>query len=154
MDSSSVPPNGTTSPEYKDMLDRGRRTSQAITGLLLVVLGGLFLIDRMADQWGWELSFGRLWPVLLIIAGLAVAFSHQDSEIKVTTAPDGTVLRDQHVSGRRYGDGLFLMLVGVLLLAHMNHWMSMRQSWPLFIVAAGLSMIFGRGRRRHRRSRR
>jgi len=153
MDSPNAPRTDTTSPEMKAMLERGRRSSQALTGVLLIVLGGLFLIDRMGDQWGWHLSFHHLWPVLLIVAGLGVMFSHQDSEIKATTAPDGTVLHDQKVSGRRYGDGFFLTLVGVLMLAHMNRWMLLSQSWPLFIVAAGVSMIFGRGRGRRRMAR-
>jgi hypothetical protein len=34
-----------------------------------------------------------------------------------------------------------------MLLAHENHWLSFRDSWPLFIVAGGLALIFGRGRR-------
>jgi hypothetical protein len=38
--------------------------------------------------------------------------------------------------------------VGVVLLANTNHWMSFRDSWPLFIVAGGLSIIFGSFTRR------
>jgi len=33
----------------------------------------------------------------------------------------------------------------------MNRWMLLSQSWPLFIVAAGVSMMFGRGRGGRRR---
>ena len=127
-----------------------RRWSSIVTGALLVVLGAIFLIDRVGWQWGWHLSFARLWPVLLIVAGIGTSLSHVDQ----VAAPGGSETGATPVRRRRrYGDGVFLTLVGVLMLLHVNHWLRLQQSWPLFVVAAGLSMVFGGGRR-ERRSRR
>lgn len=48
--------------------DAGR--GRLLAGLILIVLGTLFLIDRFADLW-W-LDVWRLWPLLLIGAGVAL----------------------------------------------------------------------------------
>jgi hypothetical protein len=109
----------------------------------------------MGWQWGWHLSFSRLWPVMLIVAGLGIALTHQDAEVTVVRDAEGRPHTEVQPKGRRkYGDGLFLTLVGVLMLLHVNRWLYLSQSWPLFVVAAGLSMVFGRRRRSRRWSRR
>jgi cell wall-active antibiotic response 4TMS protein YvqF len=154
MDSTDTSGGGTSPGMQGGVITEAKRSSQALTGVILIVLGLIFLVDRMGWQWGWYLSFGRLWPLLLIVAGIGTALTDRDT---------GTVLsRDaagQPQTGappksrRRYGDGFFLMLVGVLMLLHVNHVLYMSQSWPLFVVAGGLSMIFGRSRRGRRRSR-
>jgi hypothetical protein len=155
MDTNETPAGGTTPGMNADVVDHAKRSSQAMSGVILVVLGLLFLVDRMGWQWGWHVSFARLWPILLIVAGLGVALTQRESDLTVERDADGRTrtIELRRNGKRKYGDGLFLMLVGVLMLLHMNHWLSLSQSWPLFVVAAGLSMVFGRSRRGRRRAR-
>jgi len=122
------------------------RSSQVTTGLLMIALGLLFFADRQGWAWGWHLSFGRLWPVLLIVLGITKVIV--PIERTLTGAPGQPT-----VTVRRYrlGSGFWLVAVGVLMLMHVNHVMSLRESWPLFIVAGGLSMMFGDNRKSRRR---
>jgi len=46
--------------------------------------------------------------------------------------------------------GLGLLMVGTIMLLHTTRILSLRDSWPLFIVAYGVSTIFG-GRSSRRR---
>lgn len=46
---------------------RNSRQGNLIGGLILITIGVLFLLDRFT-----EVNFGDLWPVILIVAGLAV----------------------------------------------------------------------------------
>jgi len=156
MDSpTNASPDRSASPELPQVVERSKQTSQVMTGVLLIVVGGIFLADRLGDAYDWNLSFRRLWPIILIVAGLGMQFSHRDSEIITTNAADGTVRREVRRRRESGNGGLFLMLVGVLMLAHMNRWLMLRDSWPLFIVAGGLSLMFSRGNdRSSRRERR
>ncbi len=69
-------------------------------------------------------DIGRLWPVLLIILGVGRF-----------TAPreDGT-----------HRNGLWLVFIGGLFLLNNYDIFVLHDSWPLFIVAGGLSLAFGR----------
>lgn len=108
------------------------------TGILLITVGLLF----MADRQGW-LSFIQLWPVILIVLGATMlVFPHEAAPADIETDRRGRRRRRSRVSG-----GIWMIFVGVLLLANQNHWLMFRDSWPLFIVAGGLSMIFGNLRR-------
>lgn len=87
-----------------------------VTGLLLVFLGGLFLANNldMIDVG----PIGRYWPVVLIVMGVA------------------------KLSGREHRcGGVWLLVVGVLMLLHSLHVLRLHDSWPLFIVAAGLGIL-------------
>ena len=44
----------------------------------------------------------------------------------------------------RFGGGLWLIFVGVLFLMHNYGVLTIAQSWPLFIVAGGVSILLGR----------
>ena len=46
----------------------GNRSSRIVTGLLLVVIGALFLIENLTD---WSYTFSDWWPALLVVIGLA-----------------------------------------------------------------------------------
>jgi hypothetical protein len=103
--------------------DRDRH-SGLVGGLVLITVGALFLLDQM--RWGFGWRFSELWPLILVVIGLASLARHR---------------------GRRWG-GLWVVLVGVMLLLDQMRVMSMDRSWPLFVVGGGLSLIFGGPRRR------
>lgn len=42
-----------------------------VVGIILIVLGGMFLIDRLIPR----ISFGDMWPVLLIMVGIIIIVS-------------------------------------------------------------------------------
>jgi hypothetical protein len=96
-----------------------REQASAVTwGLILIALGVVLLGHRL-DVVPY-VSLHRLWPVLLIIAGV----------VRLTVPADG---------GPRHGLGL--VLVGGIFLMHTFRVMTLRDSWPLFIVAGGVSMV-------------
>ena len=105
-----------------------RQVSQLTTGIMVIVVGLLLL----GHQLRLGLDFGRLWPVLLIIAGLSRFASVNDE-------------------GRR-GNGGWMVLVGVLCLLNNFRILGLGDSWPLFIIGAGVGIMFGRGRRSRRRA--
>jgi hypothetical protein len=46
----------------------------------------------------------------------------------------------------RAGGGYWLLFLGGVFLLHTYRVLTLEQSWPLFIVMAGLSVIFGQDR--------
>jgi hypothetical protein len=137
--------NGVT-PDAPAASGQGRFLSRIGMGIVLIVVGGLFFLDRLGYDWGWgwHPTIARMWPVLLIVMGLLRLFS-PGSPAKTTTVsrPDGTETRVER--GSRSAGGEWLLVVGVLMLLHENRWLMLEQSWPLFIVAAGLLLLMGRG---------
>jgi len=96
----------------------GRQAKQLTTGILLVTIGLIFLGERLEPGTAWD--FGRLWPVILLVVGLGRFLSPHE--------------------GRPSG-GIWFLFLGVLFLMNNYRVMSLRQSWPLFIVAAGVSIL-------------
>lgn len=105
------------------------------TGILLITVGLLFMADRQG-----LLSFHHLWPVIIIVLG-AVTLLFPGDSVQVGVVAGGRGERRRNRS--RVSGGLWMIFVGVLLLANQNNWMAFRDSWPLFIVAGGLAMIIG-----------
>jgi hypothetical protein len=103
-------------------MDRDRAT----WGVILVLIGVILLGERL--DWGVRWNMGRLWPLLLIGIGLV------------------------QLSARRLSGAIWLLFLGGLFFLHQNHILRLTQSWPLFIVAGGLGMLFGRSRLRRTRS--
>lgn len=114
----------------------GRRLDmpKLATGLFLVALGAVFLLDRL--HWWDSHELVRYWPLWLIGFGaIRVAYPRR---------------------GRSRLAGFWPILIGSILLMHTLDIMRMDDSWPLFIVAGGLLMMLraagvGGGERHHDR---
>src|SRR5262245_10468624 len=77
-----------------DALRDAKRTSQAMTGVLLVALGAIFLVDQVGWRWGWHASFRALWPLLLIVAGIGTSLSQSTVDLVTTREVDGRVVKE------------------------------------------------------------
>jgi cell wall-active antibiotic response 4TMS protein YvqF len=97
------------------------QSSQVIAGVLLIALGLIFLGQRLELISGLDLT--RLWPLILLVIGAGKFF--------------GPRAEGQPRSG------IWLMFLGALFLAHTYRVMTIDRSWPLFIVAGGVSILLG-----------
>lgn len=112
----------------------GNRGTRMVTGLLLVVIGALFLIEDLTD---WSYTFSDWWPALLVVIGLA------------------NLVRRR--SGRWFWAAVTL-LGAVLLLDSLGIWEidfeDVWRLWPLVLVWVGARFILaGRRSRTGRRKR-
>src|SRR5512136_3064694 len=97
-------------------------------GLILIIIGVLFLFDQMG-RLDFGYLFSRYWPVIFIIIGLSIIISN---------------------NFRNTGPGIFFILFGTFFLLMrldlFDHrvW---RYFWPVFIIAMGLWILgrLGRG---------
>mgnify|MGYP003578038905 FL=1 len=99
-----------------------RWRKQAVWGLLLIAVGTIVLLDRL-----YYIDAGAYWryaPLLLVVIGLNQTIGHP--------------------SPREFGNGLWTVFIGLWLFACFNHvfGLSFRNSWPLFILAWGLKLVF------------
>jgi hypothetical protein len=101
--------------------DHGRfvvRKNDLVCGLVVVAVGVVFLASNLGLMPLWEVW--HLWPLtLIVIGGAKVLFPEQGSR----------------------ASGLPLLLVGGIFLAHNYHVLHIRDSWPLFVVSAGLGIL-------------
>lgn len=95
----------------------GENLGRLFTGLVILLLGGIFLADNigLVDVG----SIGRFWPAIFILLGI------------------GSIARPGHRGG-----GAWLLFLGALFFLHTFGYFRLRDSWPLFIVAAGIGMIW------------
>jgi hypothetical protein len=101
----------------------GRQNGNLVTGVILVLVGGVLLLAR-ADY----LEVGsiiRFWPLILIVMGLAK-------------------LADDDVEQRR--SAAWLLIIGGIFLLNSLQVLHISESWPLFIVAAGVMTMWKAGR--------
>lgn len=91
----------------------------------MIAVGVVFLVGRLNGGLDWSIQ--RLWPVLPLVMGLSKL---------IVPAEDGS----------RRG-GVWLTLVGIVFLLHNYQIMLIDDSWPLFIVGLGVSILLGRGKR-------
>jgi len=94
-----------------------RRNRRIAWGLVLIAVGGAFLLDQAGIV---ELpALGQLWPAILIVLG----------GIRVL---DG-----------RPGSGAMLGLMGLAFFAAEFRWMGLRYHnfWPLLLIAVGAGMV-------------
>jgi hypothetical protein len=61
---------GSTDPKepQNEMWHRSKNDGSLIAGLILIALGAIFLIVRFIPR----VDFGDLWPIILIVAGIAL----------------------------------------------------------------------------------
>ena len=111
---------------------RSRNGVGLVIGMIIMALGVALLLDRtgIIDGFGWR----AFWPTVLIGLGLTkLAFPRED--------------------GRR--DGGWMLFIGVLLLLNQMRVLRFQESWPLFIVAVGVTIVwkevFPRRARTHER---
>ena len=105
----------------------GRERNSIGTGVLLITIGLIFLADRQGYG-----GFGNFWPLILIVMGASKFFYPRDPPSRA----DGRRCRGNRSSG------IWLILVGLIFLLHQNSLWSIRDTWPLFIVAGGLGIVF------------
>jgi hypothetical protein len=96
------------------------RRKDLVTGVLLMGIGLVFLASNLGRLP--ELDVARMWPMVLVIIGIGQLFSAD---------ADGRI------------GGLTLILTGAIFLGHTYRVVRLHDSWPLFIVIAGLSVMFG-----------
>jgi hypothetical protein len=101
-----------------------KQHKQVTTGIVLILIGMVFLFKQLNLISG--LDIGRLWPIVLIVIGLG----------RLGT-PDS--------KGRRGRQGHALIMVGTIFLLDTFRVLRLQDSWPLFIVAAGVGMLLNRG---------
>jgi predicted membrane protein len=92
-------------------------------GILLVILGVLFLFDQM-DKLDFGDLVGRYWPVIFILMGLSILLSNNFKNI---------------------GSGVFFILFGaffLLLRLRVFDRAVWHYAWPLAIIAVGLWILF------------
>jgi len=108
-------------------------TGRIVTGILLVVLGAIWLIAQFMGHW----VVGDFWPFFLVLGGLIFyAFFFMRTE-----KPAG-------YEGMLF-PGTYLIVLGLLfLLMNLIGWHSMRYAWPTFVFGVALSLgamhLFGR----------
>lgn len=113
---------------YYDERSRGeRRGGGATAGIVLIVIGAIFLLGRLAPGFAWW----SLWPLIVIFAGLVQAF---------TPGKDG-------YSANRVFDGLVTVAFGFVFLAitfGVVGWSVMWRIlgfWPVLLIAVGFDLL-------------
>ena len=97
-----------------------KQQSQVTTGILVILLGLVLL----GGQLNMGLDLGKLWPLIFVVFGV------------------GRLVGANEQGGGR-GLGIwFLFLAGIFLLNNFRI-VGLRDTWPLFIVAGGVALIFG-----------
>ena len=103
------------------MVDEHRRHPSregAVIGAIIMLLGIVLLLDQAGIiRWNGLWSF---WPFALIIGGL----------VKLTRRQDG------------HREGGWLVFIGAWFLLNEMHVLRYGESWPLFLVAVGISIIW------------
>jgi len=98
-------------------------------GLLLILLGGLFLLDNL-DVADFGDVFVNWWPLIIVALGISHVVSSDD---------------------RRCFGNYILIIVGLFLLAINHDWFRWRiigDLWPLILIGIGAKLLFDTIRRR------
>ncbi len=100
---------------------KSNQASHMTMGLVVVAVGLIMLAGQL--DWGW--NFGRLWPVILIVVGVGKFLSSSEDAV---------------------ASGITFLFLGGIFIMHTFRIFTLGDSWPLFIVMAGLSMLLPKGR--------
>ena len=95
-----------------------KQKSQLTTGLIVITVGLVFL----GGQLNMGLDVGKLWPLVFVFLGV------------------GRILSQPGWAGVR-NSAWFMFLAAIFLLNNFRI-LGLGDTWPLFIVAGGLSIIF------------
>ncbi|HEY8808364.1 MAG TPA: hypothetical protein VIN70_12365 [Candidatus Limnocylindria bacterium] len=99
-----------------------------LPGLILILLGGIFLAQNYFGS-----TLRNWWALFILIPALS------------TLATAYALWRDGHPD---WATGPFIAGLGFLLLtAAFLLDLPIGQLWPLFLITAGVGLLFGRGRR-------
>lgn len=63
--------NENTDYQKRPYYNKPKNDGGLVVGIILIALGGLFLIDRLVPR----IDFGDLWPVMLIVVGVIIIVS-------------------------------------------------------------------------------
>ena len=99
-----------------------KQASQVTTGLVVVAIGLMLLAGQLDAEWAWD--FGRLWPLIFVVIGAGKLLSSESR-----------------------GSAAWFLFLGGIFLMHTFRILSLGRSWPLFVVAAGVSVMFPKRRR-------
>jgi len=98
-----------------------RWRKQAAWGLSLILVGSVLLLDRLhyLDAGAWW----HYWPLLVVLVGINQTIGYP--------------------TPREFGNGLWTIFIGLWLFACFENLfgLTFRNSWPLFLLAAGLKMV-------------
>ena len=98
---------------------------QAVWGLMMIAFGVFVLLDRMdiVDA-GAYWNYWHYWPLALVVVGITQVIGYP--------------------SPREFGNGVWTIFIGLWLFACLEHvyGLSFRNSWPLFILAWGVKLVF------------
>jgi predicted membrane protein len=105
----------------RESMQRSARPPGMAAGIILIVLGTLFLLGHMG-----YVDTGRLWkfwPLIIVVVGLVKFFKERS-----------------HVGGA------ITVVIGVLLLLNQLGYLQLSwgSMWPLILIAAGIAMIWSR----------
>ena len=107
-----------------------------LLGILILAIGALLLLNNTDI-----INLGpihTLWPLILVVIGISTivnAYDRQDSGVGVWRGRT----RRPHSSG-----GIWLIFIGLWFLVSSNHLFGLhfRDTWPMFIIAWGVSMVW------------
>ena len=97
---------------------------------MLITIGLVFFLGQINSEWHYALRISRLWPVILLVMGLGRML-----------LPEGDPAK-----GETRASGIWMIVIGVLFLLNNYRVLTLGKSWPLFIVLAGLSIMFSRSK--------
>lgn len=103
-----------------------RRTGgRAMAGAILIILGGLFLLDNLSYFDFGIRGYIFSWPMILIVVGLIIFLNSRDRS------------------------GLIIMGVGGVFLAGRVFDVSVAEFWPVILILFGVFILFSPKRRHH-----
>jgi len=101
-------------------------TGQLITGILLIILGAIFLFSRLFGQW----FISEFWPFFLVVGGL-IFYAAYYARSQKPAGYEGLLF-----------PGSYLIVLGLLFLfMNLFGWHCMRFMWPTFILGVPVSLF-------------